>query len=911
MKNHATPTTIHLKDYQRPHYGITRADLTFDLHDTRTRVRSKLRIQRLQRPDDGPSNAAPPLVLNGEKLKLIRLLIDGRELAQGEYRIGEETLAIEQVPAEFTLESEVEIDPSANKSLNGLYKSGNMFCTQNEPEGMRRITYFIDRPDVMAIYTTEIIADKALYPVLLSNGNPVAEGDLEDGRHWAKWSDPFSKPCYLFALVAGNLDLLQDHYTTLSGRKIDCRIYCDKGNVPRCHHAMRSLKKAMRWDEETFGLECDLDIYMIVVVDSFNMGAMENKGLNIFNSSCVLADEKTSTDDDLLQIESIVGHEYFHNWTGNRVTCRDWFQLTLKEGLTVFRDQEFSSELNSRAVQRIHDIARLKSAQFSEDAGPMAHPIQPQQYMEINNFYTATVYEKGAEVIRMIHTFLGGEGFRRGIDRYFELFDGQAVTTDDFLRAMSEANGDYDFTQFKCWYFQAGTPEIKVTGQYDEKEQTFSLKVEQSCPPTPGQKDKKPFHFPLNFGLLGPGGKEIPVDDNILHIKKKQQTFTFEGIKERPILSINRGLSAPAKTDLGHIDPRSKSRVEYSDTDLATLWQHDSDPYNRYEAGQTLALQAIENKIQEYEFNLKAQKEGFSFELPATGLAYILAYGDLLEDTSLDPALKAISLSVPRENIVHQHHDPVDFDIIHRVRDGLIVSLAKIHRPLFLQIYRDNATEGQGHSLDPASVGKRSLRNLCLHYLASLAYDHKAGKEDAEILALCREHFERAKNMTDEWAALQALQQWDTSTRREISQAFFEKWRDNNLVMQKWLSSEANSPIDGALERVQNLERLEIYDTTVPNLVRSVWGGFVRNYIHFHHPSGWGYQMVADKIIEIDRFNPQMASSLAGSFRLYKKLLPGQKKSAQNQLTRIRNTQELSKNTYEIVTKTLDDGKMA
>ena len=873
MKNPA-PQMIYLKDYQKPSYGVTQVDLVFDLHDTRTRVRSKLQVRRLA------ESGTPPLVLNGEKLKLIRLSLDGREVDKTEYELTSETLTIRQVPAEFILEAEVEIDPAANQSLNGLYKSGTIFCTQNEPEGMRRITYFIDRPDVMAKYTTEIIADKAQYPVLLSNGNPIAQGDLEDGRHWARWSDPFPKPCYLFALVAGDLDLLQDHYTTQSGRKIDCRIYCDKGNIPLCGHAMRSLKKAMRWDEETFGLEYDLDIYMIVAVDSFNMGAMENKGLNIFNSSCVLADDKSATDNDLLQIESIVGHEYFHNWTGNRVTCRDWFQLTLKEGLTVFRDQEFSSDLNSRAVQRIQDVAQLKSAQFSEDAGPMAHPIQPQQYMEINNFYTATVYEKGAEVIRMLHTFLGKEGFRRGIDRYFELFDGQAVTTEDFLRAMSEANGNYDISQFKRWYFQAGTPEIKVSGNYDAKAQTYRLEIEQSCPPTPSQKDKLPFHFPLKFGLLNGEGKEIATGKDVLNITQTKETFSFEGIKTRPMPSLNRHFSAPVKV-----------HAPYSEEELALLWQYDSDSFNRYEAGQTLGLQTLKGSLDAVEHGREPNAN-----------SYIQTYGKLLEDASLDPALKAMALIVPAENIVHQHCDPINFQAIHETRKNLIRSLVESHRHAFIKTYRDNQTQGQSYSLDPISVGKRSLANLCLHYLAT------ATSNDEEILSLCREHFESANNMTDESAALRAVEQGDTRTRSEISRAFFEKWRDNTLVVQKWLYNEANSPIEGAFERVQHLEKLDVYDVAVPNLVRSVWGGFIHNYTHFHHPSGQGYQMMTDKIIEIDRFNPQMASALARSFRLFKKLPPGQKDSMREQLTRIQETPKLSKNTYEIVSKTLEDG---
>ena len=879
------PQTIFLKDYQKPDFNISRVDLVFTLHDTQTRVQSTLQIN-----SNDPSKNTPPLLLNGENLKLVSLKINGRELEKKEYRQEEKFLHIEKVPQQFILETEVEINPLANKALEGLYKSGEIFCTQNEPEGFRKITYFIDRPDIMAKYTTKIIAPKEHYPVLLSNGNEMARGEFQDGRHWVCWEDPFPKPCYLYALVAGDLGLLQDEYTTQSGQKIDCRIYCDKGNEAQCAHAMESLKKSMAWDEEVFGLEYDLQTYMIVAVDSFNMGAMENKGLNIFNSRYVLADQTTATDQDFLAIESIIAHEYFHNWTGNRVTCRDWFQLTLKEGLTVFRDQEFSRDLNSAVVQRIQDVSRLKSHQFSEDAGPTAHSIKPDRYMEINNFYTATVYEKGAEVIRMVHTLLGKEGFRKGMNLYFKLFDGKAVTTEDFLKAMSEANGHYDFSQFQLWYEQAGTPKIHVESSYDKTQQTLKVDVEQSCPPTPDKKSKKPFHFPLRLGFLYKAGEEAQVHlresssaqphvhKGFVHIKKERESFVFENLSEEPILSVNRDFCAPIKVE-----------ITRPTAHLALLLAHDRDGFNRYEAAQSLAKKSIREGVKQLQEGAKLQQLSWDLE-------YLKAYGQLLGDQNLDPALKAALMDIPAESLLHQEFNPIDFESIHKVRQALMTTLAQTHWDLFNKIYLDNDS-GKAYHLDPLSMGKRSLRGTCLNFLVQTTHP--------TALNLALKHFTEALHMTDEMAALKALQQVDCLEREEVSKNFFEKWKHKALVIQKWLFAESASPVGAVFERIKELEQSEIYDQSVPNFVRSVWQAFAHNYIHFHHPSGRGYQLMAHKIIEMDKINPQVASALSASFKLFKKLEPRRREKMAAELERIKKTPNLSQNVYEIVSKTL------
>ncbi|MBK26855.1 MAG: aminopeptidase N [Halobacteriovorax sp.] len=875
-----TPQTIHLKDYKKPTYTITDIHLTFDLHDTQTKVKTKMSVE-----STGVEKGAP-LVLNGEQLVFKKASIDGAQLEASRLELGDDLLTIKDVPEKFTLEIENEINPEANKALDGLYKSGSIFCTQNEPEGFRRITYYIDRPDVMAKFTTKVIADKKLYPVLLSNGNPLERGDLDGGKHFVVWEDPFPKPSYLYALVAGDLGLVKDTYKTMSGREIALEIFCDKGNEDKCGHAMESLKKSMKWDEDTYGLEYDLDIYMIVAVDSFNMGAMENKGLNIFNSAYVLAKPETATDDNFLGIEGVVGHEYFHNWTGNRITCRDWFQLTLKEGLTVYRDQEFSSDMNSAAVKRIQDVDILRNHQFREDAGPTAHPIKPPSYIEINNFYTSTVYDKGAEVIRMIETFLGKEGFRRGMDKYFELYDGRAVTTEDFIHAMSIANSNYDFEQFKLWYAQAGTPQIDVKWNYDASEKVYTLTVIQSCPPTPEHDEKRPFHFPLRVALLGKTGNELPlnlvdkkgqpqIEEGILHMRSETETYIFTGVEEEPTLSINRGFSAPLKV-----------YTPYKESDLIFLLGNDTDQFNRYEAAQLMGQRLVYH-------NLKEKHDGKELTLDAD---YIEAWGKVLGDESLDGLIKSEILSLPSESILQQGHSPIDYKGLHEVRRWMKGELAKAHRELLQKTY-DGLNIEKPYKLDPKSMGERSLKNVCLSFLAVL--DDEAAHE------LCYSQFSKATNMTEEIAALSFLINCNTDLSKKAVNEFYEKWKHETLVMQKWLGVQASCRFDSTLDRVLELENDSVYDKTVPNLLRSLLGGFARNAVQFHREDGAGYKFLAKKILEIDKINPQMASGLAGIFRDYKRLNESAKGKMKVELEALKETEGLSKNTYEIVSKIL------
>jgi aminopeptidase N len=882
MKNAETPKTIQLRDYKEPDYKIEQIDLVFNLDDTETIVQSSMRINRSGQSEDG---RVPPLYLNGEELKLLKVSVDGRVLKEGEFEEGEDFLLIINPPEKFHLEIENMVNPSENKALDGLYKSGSIFCTQNEPEGFRRITYYIDRPDNMAKFTTKIIADKKLYPTLLSNGNLVGSGDLDNGLHWVKWEDPFLKPSYLYALVAGDLGLVKDTYKTGSGRLINLEIYCDKGNESKCDHAMESLKKSMKWDEERFGLEYDLDIYMIVAVDSFNMGAMENKGLNIFNSVYVLADQTTATDDNFLGIESVVGHEYFHNWTGNRITCRDWFQLTLKEGLTVYRDQEFSADLNDRTVQRIEDVGRLRSFQFVEDSGPMAHPIKPSSYIEINNFYTATVYEKGAEVIRMVATLLGRDGFRKGMDKYFELYDGQAVRTEDFLHAMSIANGNYDFTQFKNWYQQAGTPELTVHWAYNEKDKTFTLEMEQSCPPTPEREHKDPFFFPLQLGLLDGQGQEMPLhlqgekqvqlDEGIVHVKGAKETFVFENCSEKPILSLNRNFSAPVKV-----------HAPYHMDELSFLMAKDKDEFNRYDASQTLSIRLISQL-------LKDLHEGKELVLNES---YINAYGELLKDSSLGPAIKSQIMSIPIESILHQGHRPIDIQGIYQVREFVIEKLASAHKNELFGLFEGNQTPG-AFELDPQSMGKRAIKNLSLAYLGRL--------KSSDVIDMAWKQFDQASNMTDEISALAILGHIDCEQKALSSQKFYDKWKAETLVMQKWLAVEVSSRLASTFDRLLELEKDAVYDASVPNLFRSLIASFTRNTIHFHHESGRGYHLVANRILTMDKINPQIASRVAGTFKDLKKLQTKQQALMSKELERILAVDDLSKNVYEIVSKIL------
>ncbi len=871
--NSIQPEIIYRKDYKKPDYLIPEVKLTFQLHDTETKVKAEMHVIY-----NGDGNKRPPLVLNAEKIDLFNLEIDGETVSKQYFSQDEEFVTIESVPADFKLTVENRINPEANRALEGLYKSGGIFCTQNEPEGFRRIIPFIDRPDVMSIYTTTIIALKEECPVMLSNGNPSDEKDLDDGRHSITWKDPYPKPSYLFALVAGDLGVIEDKFVTMNGREIDLRIYCDPGNEPRCIHAMESLKKAMKWDEERFGLEYDLDIYMIVAVDAFNMGAMENKGLNIFNSHYVLADSKSATDADFMGIESVIGHEYFHNWTGNRVTCRDWFQLTLKEGLTVFRDQEFSRDMQSGSVKRIEDVINLRARQFVEDAGPMAHPIRPDSYMEINNFYTMTVYEKGAEVIRMIHTILGEELFQKGMKRYFEKHDGQAVTCDDFVNAMQEASG-VDFTHFGLWYEQAGTPVVKILTDYNETEKMLKISASQKIPDTPGQENKKPVHIPLALGLLGGNGEDILKTDDgntlMINLKENEQEFIIPDVNEKPVLSINRNFSAP-------VNILSEQSIE----DRLFLFANDSDDFNRWDAGQEVSrfyLKQIVDDIQ----NRREVKIDSQF---------LEAFGSIIADESLDPAFKSLALMLPPESILEQDYIPIDFNAIHHGRNILKKAIASSYSEDFLRIYYENRDEVTGETSRQA-IGRRELVRICMSYLAET--------REKEMNDLCYNHFLKAGNMTDAMGALSALNNHQSWEREQALRKFYDAWKKNLLVMTKWLSLEASSPVKNTVDRVRTLETDPVFKITIPNLVRALVGSFCRNSVHFHNLEGTGYRYVADKIIEIDGFNPSIASSLAGAFRLFPKVDEQRKELIKAQLERILSVKNISKNTYEIVYKTL------
>lgn len=853
-----TLNKVYLKDYKKPDYTIDTVNLTVALEESATQVLSVMKIKK-------QNLAAGALILNGEHLVFKSLKLDGRELSKEHYILTEKYLEISNLPTDFILEIENVIDPKGNTALEGLYLSGNMYCTQNEPEGFRRITYFLDRPDVMAIYTTKIIGDKTKTPILLSNGNPTSKGDLPGNKHYVEWQDPFRKPSYLFALVAGDLGMVQDHFTTASGKKVTLQIFCDKGNEKKCSFAMESLKRAMKWDEERFGLEYDLDIFMIVAVDAFNFGAMENKGLNVFNSKYVLADVATATDDRFYDLEGIIGHEYFHNWTGNRVTCRDWFQLTLKEGLTVFRDQEFSADLNSRVVNRIKNVSGLRSAQFPEDAGPMAHPIKPDSFIEINNFYTSTVYEKGAEVIRMIQTLLGVDGFRKGIDKYFELYDGQAVTTEDFLHAMSVANNDYDFSDFKRWYSQAGTPVVKLKHHYEENSRTMTIELDQSCPTTPGQPTKLPFVIPLQFGIVTPTGKDQMSE--LIVLKEAKSTLSFKNIDKGSVPSINRNFSAPI----------------YIETDLSLdeklhLMAKESDFYTRYEMAQNLSKTVIQNKIK--------------VSSTQTPLKYIEAFKAILCDPKVDNLLKAELLSFPSQNELHAEQQPI---LIQATFDKVIelkTELATAHKSEFLEIYQELVSK-ERPEWNGVNMGNRSLKITLLSYLMKI----KGGEYDK----LAFELFTRADNMSDKFGALSLLVVNETPFTEQALASFFEEWQHDTLVIQTWLSVQASSLPVNALERVKQLEQNKVYDKGVPNLFRSLVGAFASNLKSFHALDGSGYAFIADKIIEMDKINPNMASRLATAFKYFNKLPSTQNEAMRESLEKIRGVKELSPNTFEII----------
>lgn len=877
------PQPIYLKDYKAPTHLIPSVELEFDLHETATVVKSRLTVQR--NPASKEKNGH--LVLNGEHLTLQSVSMNGVHLTEElDYTVTDTTLTINSTKEHYTLEICNTINPQENTALDGLYVSGNILCTQCEPEGFRKITYFLDRSDVMSVYTVKMMADQRLYPLLLSNGNKLDEGELEEGRHFVVWNDPFPKPCYLFAIVAGALGVMRDTFMTRSGRIIALRIYSDYGKETRCLHALESLKKAMRWDEERFGLEYDLDRFMIVAVDSFNFGAMENKALNIFNSSCALADPETATDDNFLRVEGVIAHEYFHNWTGNRVTCRDWFQLTLKEGLTVYRDQEFTSDMNSRPVKRIEDVVHLRKTQFTEDAGPTAHPIKPDRYIQINNFYTTTIYQKGSEVIRMIETLIGREVFRKGIDTYFALYDGQAVRTEDFVHAMSQASGK-DFTQFMRWYQQAGTPHVKASWDYDSKKKTLALHIEQHTPRTSDGSPKEPFHFPFAVGLLGEGGKALAASladpaqlarkegsSFILEVTKPKETFLFEGVKEKPILSLNRNFSAPIKLQTAH-----------TEQDMLFLMAHDSDAFNRWDAGQELALQSLLKEV------ARLQRSGHLEPLPAE---YLKAFKTVLLDKDLDLALKALALTLPSETTIGQEMEVIDFDAIHEVREHWLRSIARYFEKELLELY--HSLQEETYVFEAKAVGRRSLKNLALSYLSYV--------EKKEILNLCNDQFQWANNMTDRLAALSLLCQIDCKEQADALHTFAEQWNEDSLVLCKWFAVQANSKLPGTVERVRQLKASPLFDIGIPNIVRALFSTFSQNLHQFHRKDGQGYALLADMIIELDSKNPQIAARLSEGFRQYGRLDEGRRQAMGRELERILATPNLSRNTYEIISRT-------
>lgn len=887
------PRTIYLADYEPPAFLIEETRLRFELWDTHTIVRSNLTIKRNQH-ETAAENAS--LQLDGIELELLSLAIDGKSLKTTEYLLSPEKLTVPNVPDSFELECITRIRPQDNTSLEGLYQSRGMFCTQCEAQGFRKITYYLDRPDVMSLFRTEIEADADRYPVLLSNGNAVEQKTLSSGRHLAVWEDPFRKPAYLFALVAGSLSCIKDEFITCSGRNIELRIYVEEKDLDKCEHALSSLKKSMRWDEEMFGREYDLDVFMIVAVDDFNMGAMENKGLNIFNTSCVLANPETTTDLGFQRVEAIVAHEYFHNWSGNRVTCRDWFQLSLKEGFTVFRDAEFSSDMGSRTVKRVEDVALLRTAQFAEDAGPMAHPVRPDSYMEISNFYTVTVYEKGAEVVRMMHTLLGGEQFRQGSDLYFERHDGQAVTTDDFVCAMEEVSG-LDLNQFRRWYSQAGTPELAVSGEWNDDEKNYQLTIEQSCPATPGQTDKRPFHIPFAMALLGEAGKlrlqlrdEDPAisaeladnTERVLHVTEPSQTFVFENLPERPVPSLLRGFSAPVKL-----------RFDYTDADLLFLMSNDDDGFSRWDASQNLALRELRRLVLAYQ-------NGDALQMDSK---LVDAYRTLLADDTLDKSMVAMMLSLPSEAYIGEVIQPVDVIAIHRCREYARTEIARSLEPELVRVYEANEVTAP-YQASAEQIASRALRNTCLAYLMLL------GSE--EQIARCELQFANANNMTDTYTALRELVNCEAEPAQAAKQRalrnFYERWQHEVLVVNQWLQVQASAQLPGGLKTIDMLLNHEAYDASNPNKVRALVGAFCgQNLINFHNPDGSGYEFLADQVIELNAKNPQIASRLLGPLSKWKKYTLPLQEQMIAALRKIESCEDLSKDVFEVVSKSLKD----
>lgn len=878
-----TPSTIFLKDYQPPVYLVEKVKLNFELHETKTVVTSVLSIQL--NADNKQKNKS--LILDGQCLDLISIKVDGKKASKEDYIFDDESLTIFKVAEKCDIEITTQINPVENKALEGLYLSSGMFCTQCEAQGFRRITYFPDRPDVMSTYEVTIVADKERFPILLSNGNLIDKGTNEEGMHWVTWQDPSLKPSYLFALVAGDLFVKEDIFTTMSGRKITLQVFVEHENSHKCEHALMSLKQAMKWDEETYGREYDLDIYMIVAVNDFNMGAMENKGLNVFNASCVLASPDTATDADYYNIQSIIAHEYFHNWSGNRVTCRDWFQLSLKEGFTVFRDQEFSADLNSRATKRIDDVNVLRTHQFAQDSGPMAHPIRPDHYIEISNFYTVTVYNKGAEVVRMIRNLVGEEGFRKGTDLYFDRHDGQAVTTDDFVAAMEAAN-NIDLSLFQNWYSQAGTPVLNVKTSYNGIDRIFKLEINQSCPDTVDQKNKQPFHIPLQVGLLDESGSDLGLEiegdsgapistRRTLEIKQENETFTFLNVPLKPLLSLNRGFTSPIKIQL-----------QQSDEDLAFLFGHDSDEFNRWEAGQILSMNALMALVKDVQKNM-----------PLTVNENIIsAFKNTLTNPNLDKALIAQAITLPSESYLADQCDIVDVDAIHQARSFMRHELAKALKDDFKRIHKEGQSDA-GYRFDADEMARRDLNNVCLSYLMCL--------QEEETISLCVNQINNESNMTDVLSALATLAHYDNSSRQQALDSFYDKWKHDAQVVEKWFAIQAASDLSDVLHRIKTLMQHEAFTLSNPNKVRSLIGRFCAgNISHFHNSDGSGYKFLADQVLALDAMNPQVAARLIQSISRWRRYDDNRQNLMKKQLERILAVKGLSKDVFEIASRSLN-----
>lgn len=858
------PKAKYRKDYQQPEFTISTVDLTFELHPENTRVTNVMKVER-------QGSHSKPLVLDGEDITLNSVKVNNEVIPAEKWKVENNQLVLETALDSFELTIDNTVNPSANEALEGLYLAEGTYCTQCEAEGFRRISYFMDRPDVLAKYRTTVIADKEGYPYLLSNGNRVEYREIEGGKHLAVWEDPHPKPSYLFALVAGNFDLLEDTFTTKDGRNVELQLFVDKGNLHRAPHAMESLKNAMKWDEERFNLVYDLDIYMVVAVDFFNMGAMENKGLNVFNAKYVLANPETATDQDFLNIESVIGHEYFHNWTGNRVTCRDWFQLSLKEGLTVFRDQEFSSDLGSRAVNRINDVKVIRSHQFAEDASPMTHPIRPDKVVQMNNFYTVTVYNKGAEVIRMIHTLLGEEGFQKGMALYFERFDGQAVTCEDFVAAMEDASGA-DFSCFRHWYSQAGTPTVSVEQDYDAQQQKWTITLRQETPATPGQSEKAPFHIPVKWSAYSLKGQPLQLsDEQLIHLKDKELTLRFENVAEQPVLSLFENFSAPVKV-----------KRDISDDELRVLMAHSQDEFSRWDAAQTLFSRKVEQAISS-ETALELDEQT------------VTSCRNLLLGNS-DPALIALALTLPSPATVAENFSVIPVERINENLDALKQKLSEALKEDFISVYNKCATK-HPYELSAQDIAARQLKKTCLSYLALTSNSDE----------LLEQEFNQADNLTDQLAALQAAVWSNHSLAKTLLEAFDKQWRGEKLVMDKWFSTQALANNEATVERLTKLMSHPDFSIKNPNRVYSLLAAFTQNQAQFHRADGKGYQLVAEQIKVLNDFNPQVASRLLSAFVSWRRYDEKRQELMKAELKGIQSLPNLASDLFEKVESCLTE----